>query len=183
MAVPALVPIVTGISTAFQMVSAIKQGNAQEDASALQAQQAEENAAISLQQAAEDERIFRVGARKQLGSMRANAAASGFQIAGSIEHSISESTAMAEEDALRIRYGGELRAKGYKDEAQNARRRGEAYSTGSKLSAAGYLLGGAGKMTDYLSYGGQKSNYLSVKDPGSYSRYAGQGSRVLPFYN
>lgn len=163
-------PILLGISTAMSVVGALKQGSAGEAASRIQQQQAQKNADLSIQQSAEDERVFRIGLRKQLGEARAAQGASGLQLGGTANEMIAESAAMGEMDALKIRHAGELRALGYKTDAQLSGMRADSYGSGKYLSAAGYLLGGAGSMMGKLDPGGvSSSSYDPFKSyaPGS----------------
>lgn len=158
-------PMLMGISAAFQGISAMKNANAQSRASQIEAQRAEQNAELVLQQTREDERVFRVSARKQLGEMRANVGASGLQFSGSIADVIGESAAAMELDALKLRHSGALKAYGLRTDAALLRGRAAGYAESGPMSAAGYLLGGASDIAK--NYGGSSSKTDYSYDSGS----------------
>lgn len=132
--------IVAGISGIAKAAGSVAEGNAARNAGEFNAQIAENNARLSRQQAAEDERVFRVSSRKELGSIRSGYAAGGITSEGSAQDVLEESAANAELDALKIKHGGEVRAKGFEADAELSRAKGEAAQTSATFSAAGSLL-------------------------------------------
>lgn len=143
----AALPIILGGAAAItQAMGAIQQGEAEAAASEYNAKLLEQNATQSRQQAAEEERRQRIFARKYLGSIRANTAASGLNLEGSALDVLEESAEMAELDALTIRHQGDTRAIGYQNEARLERFRAKNARTGSRYRAAGYLLEGGTRL-------------------------------------
>jgi hypothetical protein len=110
----------------------------------------EQNAQIVRKQFAENERRFRIGTKREIGGMRAAIGASGVTLEGSPLDALGESAANAELDALTIRHGGEMKARGLELEAGFGRRRGRAAFNTGVLSAAGTLLEGAGRVSTKL---------------------------------
>lgn len=145
--------------TAISAYGQIKSSQAQSNASDFDAAKAEQNATLSVAQAGEDERVFRVGLRKSLGTMRTQYAASGLQVAGTAADIIGESAANGELDALKLRHAGSVKAAGYQSDVSLDRMRADAYGTSGYLSASGSLLGGTGRAIN--SFGGGSSSYGS----------------------
>lgn len=143
--------IVAGVSAIGKAVGSKIEGDAAKDAGDYNAQIAENNAMLSRQQAAEDERVFRVASRKELGGIRSGYAAGGITSEGSAQDVLEESAANAELDALKIKHGGEVRAKGFEADAVLSRAKGEAAQTSSTFSAAGSLLEAAPKVYSGVS--------------------------------
>lgn len=152
MAIPAA--ILTG--TAISAYGSIREGQAVDAASQYNAQVAENNALQAIDQATEEERRHRILARKQLGAMRAGYGASGIEVDGSALDVLEDSAATAERDALTIRYGGQVRAQGFRNEARLERFRGSNARTQSYLTAASTVLFGAAKAGDASSGAGKK---------------------------
>lgn len=124
--------------------AAIRDGNLKAAAEDANAQSAEQNAQLTEMQAAEEERRQRILARKQIGDMRANYAASGVTLEGSPMEVLEESAMQAELDALTIKYMGKTRATQYRNQAAFSRYASKEYKFGGRLSAAGSILGGVG---------------------------------------
>lgn len=133
---------VGAVGTGVQVVSAIKQGDAANDAAQYNAEMASNNAIASINQATEDERMFRVQSRQMLGDIRSGYAASGVTLEGSPEDVLYQSASNAELDALKIRHGGQLKAKGYKDSEGLSIMQGRSAQANGYMSAAGLLLKG-----------------------------------------
>lgn len=149
-ALPLIAAIISGVGTGVQVVGAIQASNAAAAAQEEQARIADENAKIELEKSAEDEKSFRVFSRKSIGDIKSGYAASGVTVDGSAGDILSESASAAEMDAIRIKVGGERRAKGLRDDADFMRSAASATRTGGYLSAAGSLASGAAKTAGYL---------------------------------
>lgn len=141
---PVTLAAIATAGSAVSAIGSIVQGQAASDAAGFNAQVAEQNATMTRQQGAEDERRFRVSAKKHLGDMRANYGASGIQLDGSALAILEESAATAELDALTIKHGANVRARAYEQEADLARYSGRQAKIGSYFGAgSSLLLGGA----------------------------------------
>lgn len=134
---------------ASDLVSAFGQfesGQASEQAYEFNAKIAEQNAAQTRLASAQEERMSRIQARKEIGSMRAAYGASGVTMEGSPMEVLAESVAMAELDALNIRHAGEMRARGYQMEAASSRFSGASARTAARIGAVSSLMKGAEKL-------------------------------------
>ena len=129
-----------GIGGFFSAYGQLIQGEAERDASYLNARQAEQNAVISLEQSAEEERRLRVQGQKVLGDMRASYGASGVTMEGSPMEVLKASAGAIELDALNIRTQGQNRYNAFRQEARMSRMRGEAVMRASQFGAAASAL-------------------------------------------
>lgn len=145
----AAIPFIMLAGMAVQVTGQIKQGEAAAQAADEEARIQSENAKLARDQAAHEERQQRIINRKQLGSMRAAYGASGVSLEGSPLDILEESAAAMEMDAQNIKYAGELKARGFYQEASMARTRGKNAREASYLGAASSLLSGAGQMAGY----------------------------------
>lgn len=137
-------PIIAGIGALAQGVGSIMAGQSKAQADNYNAQVADQNAKESLTQASLDEEQFRVTARKNLGSEVAGFSAAGVRGGeGSANDVLRSGAALAEFDALKIRYGGQIKAAAYQRDSQLDIMKAGSDSAGGFLSAAGSLLGGA----------------------------------------
>lgn len=143
---PAFVMI--GIA-AVSAIGSLQAGQASKDASEQNAQYAEQNAAISRDKANFDATLQARESGQLLGKARAQIAKSGVAYSGSPIDVMADSAAQAELDNLAIRYGGELAARGYLNQADISRREGKQAQTASYFGAATSLLKGAS-----AAYGG-----------------------------
>ena len=141
-------PLLLMAGTTVQAVGSMKQAAAAENAASFNRVTAMQNAELASQQAMEEERSYRILARKQLGDMRANYAASGISLDASAQDILEESAATAEMDALRIKHSGKLKALGYTNDAALYKMQGDAARQQGSISAAGTLLGGGAKFLD-----------------------------------
>ena len=83
--------------------------------------------------------------KKVLGAGRAAYAASGVTMSGSAMNVMRESAVEGERDRLAILYNAEVKADTMRDQASIARYSGRAAQRAAQYSAAGSLLGGAGR--------------------------------------
>lgn len=160
----ALPMILTVASTAFSVLGAIQQGNAQEAQYKAQAQANEYNAKISQnqaiaanQQTAAREDAERRQRRIQLGNARASISQSGLTDTGSVLDMFDQSAIMSELDILNSRYEGNLAAKGFNEQAtldrygaSVARSNAKAASSAKWMNAGSALISGAS--SGYSSY-------------------------------
>lgn len=100
------------------------------------------NASTALDQAAEDERRFRIFARRRTGTSRANIGASGITGSGSAADVLADTARNLEADAISIRHQGEIRAQGLRDQAESAIRGGKQSMRDARYGAASSLLTG-----------------------------------------
>lgn len=105
-------------SMVFNQLGIMQQGQAAAAAARFNAAINRKNAKLALAKGADDERRFRVMARKVIGTARASYSASGVTTAGSPQDVLEESAAVAEMDALTIRHNAEIKAQGFKDAAR-----------------------------------------------------------------
>lgn len=153
------IPLLALAGTAIATYGAVKQGQAASQAADFQASQAKQNAVISTQQAGEDERAFRVFSRQQLGAISEGYGASGVSNEGSAQDVLESGAQQSELDALKIRYGGQLKAKGYQNTATLSEAESRSASAGGYLSAAGTLASGTAKAGYNFSGGAQQQVY------------------------
>lgn len=132
------------ISTGIKVISQLRAGEAASVASKARASSLEENAILARRQAAEEERRFRIAAKKRIGTLRANIGGSGVTIEGSPLDVLEESAVNSELDALTIRHGGEVTARGFLNKATLTRFAGKTARESARLSAVGTLIKGAG---------------------------------------
>lgn len=140
-------------------LSAMKQGEAQSDAlkSQAQAQQynaavAENNAQTAEAQGNANEEAQRRKARMVMGAQRAGIAESGIGNEGTGSDLVQQSAANAEMDALNIRYGAQLQAVGFRNnakldnyQADDLKSQAKSAITASYLNAGAAVLSGTGK--------------------------------------
>lgn len=139
-------------STALTAVGAIAQGNAAAGAANTNAGVLDQNAGIELAQAGQREEAKRRETRLILGKQRAAVAQAGGGMGGSAADVMQQSSANAEMDALTLRYEGELRARGLRQEAAAERYAGKVAKRQSRFEAVSSVLSGAG------SYMGHKAD-------------------------
>lgn len=147
-----LMQVAGGITQAYGQVQA---GEAAGKAYEFNAAQAEQNSAQAKLIAAQEERQVRINARRQIGSMVADYGASGVTMEGSPMAVIAESAANAELDALNIRYGGESKARNFKNEATVLRYQGGQARSAGYLGAAATLMNTYAKASQSLPMGGK----------------------------
>lgn len=113
-------------------------------------------AAEIRKQAKYEETQLMINARKTVGDMIANRGASGITAEGSPLDYLEESIKFANQDALNIRYRGEMEAQNAEFEAKLAQFKGESARTSSYFQAAGSLLSGSAKAMEYGKYDTKK---------------------------
>lgn len=159
MAMAPLMIAAMAMSAAGAAVSAmgsISQGKAQAQAAGYNAQIAERNATIARQQAGADAETQRRNSMRAIGAMRANYGASGVTLEGSPMDVLESSAAEAKLDEMNIRYKGELRAIGYKDEAALDRASAKTAKQQGLMGATSAIVGGVGSAM------GMGANYEAV---------------------
>lgn len=174
---PIVIAAIAVAGAAVSAVGAIKQGQAAEAAANYNAAVAENNGKMAIDQASLQEDQQRRQSRAQLGQMRAQYAASGIQLEGTPMDVLEMSARDAELDALTIRYGGQMRALGYKNDAALSRFEGSTAASNANWKAGGTMLQGIASAAGSMSGGGggkgMKGDYAGVdKSQLRYSNYA-----------
>lgn len=146
------------LSTGFQVVSSIMQGQQQAAMHNYNASILNQNARIERQQADAREEAKRRETAMVLGSQRAAFAQAGAGLDGSAADVMLQSATNAELDSMMIRYEGDLRARGLKEQARQERLSGKTAMTQGYFNAAGSILGGVG---DYMR-GREDARYRST---------------------
>lgn len=144
---------------AFQAMGAISQANSAADNYESQAAVNDYNAAVSrnnstaaLSESAASQAAQRRRAREMLGEQRASTAQSGTGFGGTNADLLERSQTLAELDALNLAYEGDMKSRGYLQQAEletmNAatnRRNASTAKRSGYLGAAGAVLNGFGK--------------------------------------
>ncbi len=145
--------VVAGAGVLMSFYGSQQQAKAAKRAGKLNAQDAEENARLAQEKAFEDERQFRLSFRRDTGSNISAIGASGIKQEGSPLEVLRDNSAMAEQDAINIRRGGEIQRASYLRQARAFRQGGSAAASAAQIGGAANLLSGAAS-----TYGtGQKS--------------------------
>lgn len=153
---PVIAAVASIASGVIGAVGAIQQGKAQASAAkynaAVQEQNAkisERNRAISLSQTESDAADKAREVRRTLASIRANYGSSGLDMAGSALDVLEDSAIEGALDVTKIRYQGDVKAQGYRDEAyaqrngaELSRMNAKSASTAAGIGAASSILGG-----------------------------------------
>lgn len=115
---------------------------------------ARQNATSALQKANADEETQRRQSAKQLGAQRASLAENGISLTeGTGTDLTGEAATNAALDALNIRYGGQLRARGYTNEAALYTAQAQDAMRNKKTALrSGYLSAGASLLSSYGNY-------------------------------
>lgn len=144
------VPIITAVISAY---AAVRAGQAQSAQAKYTAKVAQQNADAANQQGAAAAAAQHRDAVRKLGLMQANYGASGVdQSTGSPLDVFSDAVGQSTLDNLNTKYNYQLKALGYNNSATLDSAAASEATTSSYLSAAGSLLGGAGKA--YGQYAG-----------------------------
>lgn len=138
----------------LQAYGQIQQGEGQAKAYEFNANVADQNSNRALFQSAQEERQQRIQARQQIGQMRADYGASGVTMEGSPMDVLAESVANAEMDALNIRYGGQVKAANFRNEATMNRYAASQSRSAGYYGAASSLLSTYGKVANSIPMGG-----------------------------
>jgi hypothetical protein len=131
------------ISTAVGAAGAVQSANAQKSAANYNAKIAEQNAVIAQQQTDADLAQQRRSSSKALGDMRAAFSASGVTWEGSPLDVLEDSVRQSELERQNIQYQGELRKRGYANDARLERARGQNAQTAGYMSATSTIFSGA----------------------------------------
>jgi hypothetical protein len=139
----AAVPLIAGIGTAVTVATTVAQSIGQQKIAQYNAKLSEQAEAAEQQQANREEESLRRNASYFLGKQRAAIAEAGLSPGGTTGMLADQSAALAELDALNIRYGGQMRGRGLLSEASNERLAGRAGRSQGLLLAGAQLLSGA----------------------------------------
>jgi hypothetical protein len=141
-----------GLGALIGAAGSLQEGQAAAQAASYNAKIADQNAKLAEFQAAEEERRQRVLGRKEMGAIEAAIGASGAGADSlSFQDVFAESARNAELDALTIRYGGQIKAKAFREEARLARMGGKNAVTSSYYGAASSLLSGGAQVASYTA--------------------------------
>lgn len=144
------IPIITAVVSAY---AAVRAGQAQSAQAKYTAAVARQNADAANQQGAAAAAAQHRDAMRKLGLMQANYGASGVdQSTGSPLDVFSDAVGQSTLDNLNTKYNYQLKALGYNNSSTLDSAAASDATTSSYLSAAGSLLGGAGKA--YGQYSG-----------------------------
>lgn len=143
MAVPLMV-----VATAISAVGAIQAADAQSDAASFNKKLAEQNVVVAEQQTQADLQQQRRSSTKALGDMRASFSASGVSWEGSALDVLEDSVRQTELERQNIQYQGEMRKRGYMNDASLERARGQNARTAGYMSATSTMLSGGSKAYD-----------------------------------
>lgn len=142
----AAIPIISAVVTAY---AAVRAGQAQSAQYKYKAAVDQQNADAANQQGLAAQAAQRKDAMRKLGLMQANYGASGVdQSTGSPLDVFSDAVGQSTLDNLNVKYNYQLKALGYQNSAGLDSAASSDASTSGYLSAAGSLLGGAGKTYD-----------------------------------
>ena len=171
MCLPPMIAVAGGLISAAGSVMA---GQAQAKAYEAQAKVAQQNARLAelqgvedLKKGAREESQFRQQARQFQSSQRTAMAASGAQMSGSALNVLADTSQGIEEDATTIRFNTLQRKYGYDMNALNFRNEASAAKASAKNAKTAGWLGG---FTTLLSTGGQVLGMTPVQTTGSKSR-------------
>lgn len=171
----AFAPVVGWAMTALSAYGAIMggkaeaaQAQAQANAYTQQAQLDEANAKVRLQQADAQEEAVRRETRRRLGQLRGEIIQSGTGLGGSNAAIYQQSARDAELDALNVRYGGLMEARGLMNQASaNRYNAAAAKAQGKAAKRAGYMRAGTSILT------GMAGGSSDPSRPGLFDRWGG----------
>lgn len=138
---------------------------------------AKRNEAAARDQAAAEEERFRRDRQRRIGATRAAFAASGTRVEGSPLEVLADQAMIAEEDALLIRHGGEIRAG---EQALRAKVAGQ-QAAGSLLS--GFVGAGASIGGGYLAAQSRGEPFFGFGGPSTTPRGFGKSAGIIPGLN
>ncbi len=154
--------IIAAAGAVMGAVGSLQQGRAARAAGEYNHNLLKMQARMIRDKAKQDEQQLIIGARKQVGSMKAAYAASGVTMEGSPMDVFEESLRMANMDALTIRHQGEMNARMREYEAKMARFGGNQAQNASYFSAASQLGSAAMSYNQLSSLNAIKSNTSNV---------------------
>lgn len=141
--------IMFAASAGVQAVGSIMSARAASQAAEYNQKISLQNAQIAKQQTEADVISLRKKQYQQLGAIRAAVGASGVTMEGSPLDVLEASVSEAELDAQRLRYSGELRARGYENEAVLYEMESETAKTSGYFNSASALLTGGAQAAYY----------------------------------
>jgi hypothetical protein len=137
--------ILAGAGGATSAMGSLLEGEAGKQAGEYNADVALQNAQITRDQTKEAVRRQRIMARRSFGDIRASYGASGVSMDGSALDVLMDSVASAEMDSMSTAYAGEMKARGFENEAAMEKFKGKV------AKKAGYF----GAVSSTLRAGGQ----------------------------
>lgn len=152
MADPVTALVMMGVSTGFQMIGSIAQGNAAAAAAKTEAQNIETQRTIVRQQGSERANRVRAQARAILSEQYAQMGESGLVSGtGTSRDFIKGSAAAGELDAMTTQYESDMEALGLTQQAEQARARAKSARTQGYIGAASAAFGFGKSYSDYKS--------------------------------
>lgn len=157
-------------------IGAVSEGQAAKEAGIETAESLTRQKVRTGETALQEEKDFRSREKRLLASGRVAQAVSGTTDEGSPLLVASDLVGEIEEQAMRIRHGGELVQRRIGQQADISLRSGRRAESASAFRAGGSLLRGAGSM--YGSSGGRMSDPTKLEGPGYTKDYSGNTVRV-----
>lgn len=130
------------LGTAASAIGAIQQGQAAAAGAEYSARVQEQNARVARQQGASEAAAIARGVNRQVGTISANAGASGVTMEGSPLDVLLETRKLGRLDELTAGYNAEVRARGSHGQAQQFRLAGRDAASAGYIGAASALLKG-----------------------------------------
>lgn len=140
--------VVAGAGVLMSYYGSQEQAKAAKKAGKLNAQDAMENARLAQERAKEDERMFRLSFKRENARNVTAIASSGIKMEGSPLEVLQDNAAMAEQDAINIRRGGEQQRDSYIRQAGMYRAGANASARAAQISGAASVLQGASNTYD-----------------------------------
>ena len=139
--------VIMGVAYGIQMLSKLKSGSNQNKLAQFNAQVSEQQATDALMRGKDDEERFRQGVKTLIGSQRASFAGNNVDIAsGSAADVQADAAFLGELDAQTIRTNAMREAWGYRQQAEEYRRGGQAALSAARWGAAETALSGTGSI-------------------------------------
>lgn len=140
--------VVAGAGALMSMEGARAEASAASFAGRMNADEAARQAKLAEEKAIEDEKQFRLSFRRDVASNEASISVSGIKLEGSPMEVLRDNAAMAEEDAQRIRRGGDRQRDSFRRQATGFRFGAQSAKRAGRTAVAGEALGGAGRILD-----------------------------------
>lgn len=160
-------PAMMMAGAALSAAGALQRANAEKAAANYNATLKERDAAIATQQATQQAWQVRLAGRQAQGSILANVGASGITAEGSPLDVLAMSASQSKLDEETVLYQGKLKSTGYMSDAALSRNQGIVAGQQGQLSAASYLIGGAGQASYAGARAGAGREDLTTANPPS----------------
>ena len=159
-------PILMMAGAGLSAMGAIQQANAAKSAALYNATLKERDAGLAMQQADREAQQVRWASARAQGSLLAGYGASGITTdTGSPLDVLANSASQAKLDEETVLYNGKLKATGYMSGAALDRAQANNVEQQGQLSAASYLIGGAGQSGYAYARTGAGREPLTMREP------------------